>query len=209
MKYKPSSYQTHFQQLYGEHPVWIEKSNSTSLGGIFWNSNGKSGKGFLVFFAGRRSSEAIWELRAPLIPDLVTLSPDGGVTWRAAGGMIDLTLFVDQNVNRKTLKRFRQGSTDLWLTQSIIIVDERARVSLCSFEISTFEVLSKIFMKQSVSLCYHHIGHLDTIYLAGVTGPLTTLSILLKRWNRQKYHLKFNGWTLTIWKIIKVKLQFN
>ena len=120
-------------------------------------------------------------MRAPLIPDLVTLSPDGGVTWRAAGGMIDLTLFVDQNVNRKTLKRFRQGSTDLWLIQSIIIVDERARVSLCSFEISTFEVLSKIFMKQSVSLCYHHIGHLDTIYLAGVTGPLTTLSILLKR----------------------------
>ena len=77
------------------------------------------------------------------------------------------------------------------------------------YKISTFEVLSKIFMKQSVSLCYHHIGHLDTIYLAGVTGPLTMLSILLKRWNRQKYHLKFNGLTLIIWKIIKVRLQFN
>ena len=54
MKYKPSSYQTHFQQLYGEHPVWIEKSNSTSLGGIFWNSNGKSGE---EFFCSRQTNQ--------------------------------------------------------------------------------------------------------------------------------------------------------
>ena len=64
-------------------------------------------------------------------------------------------------------------------------------------------------MKQSVSLCYHHIGPLDIIYLAGVTDPLMMLSILLKRWNWQKYHLKFNGLTLIIWKIIKVRLQLN
>ena len=53
-------------------------------------------------------------------PNLVTLSPDGGVTWRAAGGMIDLTLFVDQNVNRKMLKRLRHGSTDRWLPKWLI-----------------------------------------------------------------------------------------
>ena len=41
--------QCNYQQLYGEHPIWIEKSNSTSIGGIFWNSNGKSGDGSTNF----------------------------------------------------------------------------------------------------------------------------------------------------------------
>ena len=60
------------KQLYGEQPIWLIKNGSFSSAGIMWNSNAKS----------------------------VTLSPDGAMTWRFGGGIVDFILFGEEDIGR-------------------------------------------------------------------------------------------------------------